>query len=161
MKDVTLCILRQPGEVLLALKKRGFGAGRWNGVGGKLMPGETIEQAAIREAEEEIGVKIKSENLEKIAKLSFLFPTHQPEEGWDQMVHIYFVTDWVGEPSESEEMQPQWFKHEEIPFAEMWPDDTLWLPRTLAGEKLEGEFHFADDGTTFLKYDLRAVDTIH
>ena len=75
MKDTTLCLLVREGEVLLAMKKRGFGAGRWNGVGGKCLPGETIEQATVREAEEEIGVKINPVHLEKVATLSFYFPS--------------------------------------------------------------------------------------
>ena len=43
-------------DICLAMKKRGFGKGRWNGVGGKVEAGETIEAAAMREAREEIGV---------------------------------------------------------------------------------------------------------
>lgn len=155
MRNATLCILRRPGEVLLAMKKRGFGAGRWNGVGGKPQEGDlTIEHTALREMEEEIGVRAVAEKLDKVGSLKFYFSA-KPD--WNQEVHIYFLHEWEGEPSESEEMRPQWFKHEEIPFTKMWSDDILWLPRALAGEKLEGEFHFADDGTTFYKYDLRVV----
>lgn len=36
-------------KVLLGLKKRGLGVDKWNGFGGKLEPGETIEEAAKRE----------------------------------------------------------------------------------------------------------------
>jgi 8-oxo-dGTP pyrophosphatase MutT (NUDIX family) len=56
MKHVTIMFLRREGELLLAMKKRGFGQGKWNGAGGKAEPGETPLQAAIRETEEEIGV---------------------------------------------------------------------------------------------------------
>jgi|SRR3989344_4150736 len=155
MNSTTLGLLLREGEVLLALKKRGFGAGRWNGFGGKLAPGESVEQGLIREAVEEIGVIIKPEDLEKIAILNFYFPPAKAEQGWNQSVHIYCVRQWQGEPRESEEMKPQWFKYAEIPFAEMWPDDIHWLPRALRGEKLEGDFYFADDGDSFLKFDLR------
>lgn len=44
-------------SVLLGLKKRGFGTGKWNGFGGKVEPGETIRQAAIREMKEEAGIE--------------------------------------------------------------------------------------------------------
>ena len=60
---------KKKDKVLLAMKKRGFGAGKWNGVGGKVKDGETIKQAAIRE--QESGVTLQS--LEKVAVL-VLFP---------------------------------------------------------------------------------------
>jgi len=54
--ELTLLFLIKDDQILLAMKKRGFGAGRFNGVGGKVEPGETIEQALIRESQEEINV---------------------------------------------------------------------------------------------------------
>ena len=36
MKQATLCLLVKDNEILLAMKKRGFGVGKWNGVGGKI-----------------------------------------------------------------------------------------------------------------------------
>lgn len=56
LRQATICLLIKDDQVLLALKKRGFGEGKWNGVGGKVKDGETIEQTAIRETQEEIGV---------------------------------------------------------------------------------------------------------
>ena len=56
MKELTLLFLRQGDEVLLAMKKRGFGEGRWNGVGGKVEKGEDELHAAYRELEEETGI---------------------------------------------------------------------------------------------------------
>jgi 8-oxo-dGTP pyrophosphatase MutT (NUDIX family) len=49
-KQMTLGYLVRGDEVLMAMKKRGFGVGKWNGTGGKLQPGETVEEAMIREA---------------------------------------------------------------------------------------------------------------
>jgi mutator protein MutT len=127
-------------EICLALKKRGFGMGRYNGAGGKVEEGlETIEEAAIRETQEEIGVE--TEELKKIAELSFYFP-HKSD--WDQKVHVYFVENWDGEPRESEEMDPRWFSIDKIPFEKMWPDDIFWLPRVLNGERIEAMFIFGE-----------------
>ena len=53
------------------MKKRGFGEGRWNGFGGKLHEGETCEEAALRELEEESGLKATS--VEKVGELHFSF----------------------------------------------------------------------------------------
>ena len=47
-KLLTLVLIREPSRVLLGMKKRGFGEGRWNGFGGKVEQGETITQAAYR-----------------------------------------------------------------------------------------------------------------
>jgi 8-oxo-dGTP pyrophosphatase MutT (NUDIX family) len=160
MRDTTLIFLvkrfvdgnkaEQVSEICLAMKKRGFGVGRWNGVGGKLNPGESIEQAAIREAYEEIGVKISSEDdLKKTAELEFLFADPQ-KSNWNQLVHVYFCKKWEGEPVESEEMKPEWFRVSEIPFKNMWPDDPFWLPKVIAGNFVEASFTFGD-GDAILK----------
>lgn len=136
-----LFLLRGNGEtseILLAMKKRGFGSGRWNGVGGKLEPGETMEQATIRECQEEIG--ITPSELQKVAVHSFVFPDGTP----DMEVHSYLSRAWQGEPSETEEMAPRWFKVSAIPYADMWEDDIVWLPLVLSGKLLTTVFTFDD-----------------
>ena len=50
------------------------------------------------------------------------------------MVHIYTTEVWNGEPVESEEMKPYWYKVEDIPYDRMWEDDKYWLPKVLNGE---------------------------
>src|SRR4051812_23340605 len=95
MRNVTLCLLIKGDEVLLAMKKRGFGAGKWNGIGGKVNEGESIEAAAVREAEEEIGVKIDIKDLEYTATTNFFFKD-KPE--WNQSMKTFFVAKWEGEP---------------------------------------------------------------
>lgn len=144
MRQTTLCLLVRENqnnkELLLAMKKRGFGVGKWNGVGGKIdseKGDRNITDTAIRETEEEIGVKIK--DLEKVAVLSFYFPY---KKEWDQDVHVYLIKDWDEEPIESEEMLPKWFKINEIPFDQMWDDDKFWLPKILEGKKLKAKFVF-------------------
>jgi 8-oxo-dGTP pyrophosphatase MutT (NUDIX family) len=138
----TLCLLIKDGEILLAMKKRGFGMGKWNGVGGKMdaeKGDKNVVDAIIRETKEEIGVDIK--NPEKTGIFHFRFP-YKPD--WDQDVHLFLVKEWDGNPEESEEMKPQWFKLGEIPYEKMWDDDKLWLPRILKGEKLEADFIFKE-----------------
>jgi 8-oxo-dGTP pyrophosphatase MutT (NUDIX family) len=164
MKKATLCFLVKENQgdkkILLAMKKRGFGAGKWNGVGGKLdsqKGDENVTDVAIRETEEEIGVKIKE--LEKAAVLNFYFPSVAKEKEWDQEVHVFLVKDWQGEPSETEEMAPKWFKETEIPFKEMWVDDKLWLSHILKGKKLRGEFIFSTE-ETIEKHNIKFVEEI-
>lgn len=142
MKITTLCFLHTDKDILLAMKKRGFGVGRMNGVGGKIKEDESIEQATIREAFEEIEVTIPEDKLEKVAILHFSFDS-KPE--WDQECHVYFVSEWEGEPIESEEMNPEWYSKDNLPFDNMWPDDKHWLPRVLSGERVRGHFSFTED----------------
>ncbi len=143
MRLTTLCFLIREDSVLLALKKRGFGAGKWNGVGGKVESGENIRGAAVREAQEEIGVSVREENLEERAVLTFLF--HE-EPLWNQECHVFFTEHFEGDPCESDEMKPKWFPISDIPFGSMWKDDPLWFPRTLAGEQLRATFRFSREG---------------
>lgn len=146
MKEATICLLirgnQKDKELLLAMKKRGFGAGKWNGVGGKIdleKGDKNVTDAAIRETEEEIGVKIKE--LEKVAVLNFYFPYNRT---WEQTVHVFLAQNWEREPVESEEMAPRWFKIQEIPYGKMWDDDKVWLPKILEGKKLKADFIFKE-----------------
>lgn len=133
---LTLIIIHKDGKVLLGMKKRSFGEGRWNGFGGKLMEGESLETAAHRELLEEAGVTVP--HLEEVGMLDFAFES-------DPMVlevHVFRATDLIGEPVETEEMLPKWFAEGEIPFDQMWSDDQFWFPFFLAGKKFRGRFLF-------------------
>ncbi len=146
LRDATLMFLikKEQGaitDICLAMKKRGFGIGRWNGVGGKVdKQDKTVEDGAKRETKEEIGVDII--DFYKIAELIFYF-SHNHD--WDQLVHVYFSEKWQGEPVESEEMDPKWFSLPEIPFQKMWPDDEFWLPEVLKGNFLKAVFKFGEN----------------
>lgn len=135
---MTLCIVHQHPKVLLGMKKRGFGVGRWNGFGGKVLPGESIEDATRRELLEEAGIEVG--DLEKYGIIDFEFKGN-PEI---LEVHIFKATDFTGEPTEGEEMKPQWYFVDEIPFKEMWPDDIYWIPLFLKGKKFKGKFLFGE-----------------
>lgn len=151
MKITTLCFLVRGNKVLLAMKKRGFGVGKWNGVGGKVSENEEIKDATVREAEEEIGVSINPADLKSCGSIKFSF---EGNSDWNQKVHIFITEKWEGEPAESEEMRPQWHEYGKLPFEEMWLDDPHWLPKVLAGKKIEGEFLFNNNGSEILKFEV-------
>jgi len=154
MKLTTLCLLKKDNRILLAMKKRGFGVGKWNGVGGKVAEGEIVEVAALREMEEEIGISAKIGDLKNVGNIKFYF-SNKPE--WDQHMHIFFVKNWIGEPRETGEMRPRWHSHSEIPFGEMWPDDIHWLPMVLDGKKIKAEFYFNESGDKIEKFDIKEI----
>jgi mutator protein MutT len=151
-KTCTLLFLRRDDQILLAMKKRGFGANLWNGVGGKVDPGETIEQALVRECQEEIGVTPLS--FSKVAEHDFL--NDAATEPWQQLVHVYMCDAWEGEPTESEEMAPAWFALGDIPYNKMWQDDQMWLPLVLKGKNVSCTFGF-DEHDEILSATLTVV----
>jgi len=140
-KVLTLFIAHKGGNVLLGMKKRGFGQGRWNGFGGKVEPGERIEDSVVREVREEAGIIPKG--MRKRAVFEFEY------ENADELfeVHLFSAPDIEGDLKETEEMRPQWFAHSEIPFKDMWPDDAYWFPLFLAGKNFRGQFRFRDYNT--------------
>lgn len=138
---LTLVFARRASQILLGMKKRGFGAGRWNGFGGKVKDGEAVEDAARREFLEEAGLAARE--LSKRGDLHFTFAG----DPVPLYVQVFEALSWDGEAKESEEMAPKWFFLTKIPYDAMWPDDKLWLPLFLAGKKFRGEFMFADQST--------------
>ena len=134
----TLCMIYDDEQILPGMKKRGFGEGRWNGFGGKPRKGESIEETLYRELQEEIGVTPK--DVRKRGVLTFR------NDGSEELieVHVFSAREYEGEPREGEEMRPQWFRHADVPYDEMWKDDRYWIPLLLAGKNFEGRFVFKD-----------------
>ncbi len=142
-KQATLCFVldRENKKILLGMKKRGFGIGKYNGFGGKVNSEETFKQAALREFIEESCLTAKLQDLTKVAELDFYFP-YKLE--FDQTVHVYLIKEINGYAKETEEMAFKWFKLTEIPYENMWDDDKYWLPKIIEGKKLSASFVFKD-----------------
>lgn len=149
LRKSTLLFLLREDSILLAMKKRGFGKGKLNGVGGKVDGDETPEEAAVRECEEE--VEVSPLVFKKVAILDFFFPKDKPD--WNQQVHVFFCTEWSGEPMETEEMRPIWHKLDMIPYDKMWPDDIFWLPKALDRNFINATFEF-DSNEDIKNYKL-------
>ena len=143
LRQATITLLLKNDEVLLAMKKRGFGAGKWNGVGGKPNTHEDIYSTAIRESKEEIGVTPL--NIKNVEILNFYFPLVPKEKSYDQTVLVFTATDWKGTPIESDEMKPKWFKIQDVPYDQMWVDDVVWMPKVFGGALVKGSFMFGEN----------------
>lgn len=141
----TLLFVLHDHRILLIRKKRGFGVGKINGPGGKLAPGESALQAAVREVEEEVGVTPL--NARARGTLSFQFT-----DGLALHVSVFTATEHTGELVESDEALPFWADIAALPYDEMWADDRVWLPHLLAGRDVTLRAVFADD--TMLDYTL-------
>lgn len=154
MKQTTLVFLKRDNQLLLAMKKRGYGKGRWNGVGGKVEPDETVEAGMIRECEEEIAVQPTSYEL--VAELEF--DQYFKQQHDFMRVTVYIATEWSGQPTESEEVKPAWFETNALPYDEMWPDDPYWLPLVLAGKKIQASFTM-DQNDAILSHQIDEVSS--
>ncbi len=137
MKATLLFVLRD-GEVLLIRKKRGLGAGKMNGPGGRVEPGETAEQCAVREVEEELGIRVLDPRWR--GELHFQFV-----DGLALHCVVFTGTQFEGTPVETDEAVPHWTKFDAVPFAEMWADDVHWLPGLLDGGNFRAWFDFDAD----------------
>jgi mutator protein MutT len=147
MQHVTLLFLRRNNQVLLAMKKRGFGAGKWNGAGGKLEPNETPTAAAIRECQEEVGVT--PSDLQAVGEIDFY---DKAADDFHHHMHIFTAHKWDGDPTETEEMRPEWFAVNALPYATMWAADKQWIPLVLDGKTVHGTIIF--NGDTLVSNDI-------
>jgi 8-oxo-dGTP diphosphatase len=143
-----LCFILRRDEILLIRKKRGFGAGKINGPGGKVNPGETPLAAALRETYEELG--IRPLGAEERGALHFQF-----RDGYSLHCAVFVASAYKGEPHETDEAVPLWTPLDAIPYDEMWADDRHWLPLLIQGESFSGYFEF--DGEELLSRNI----TVH
>ncbi len=148
-EKAVLCFIRDNDKILLIHKKTGLGAGKINGPGGRLEPGETEAEAAVRETEEETG--LVPLNPEKRGVLFFQF-----KDGYKLLGTVFFASEYSGKMIETDEALPFWCNIEEIPFEKMWEDDILWLPEAIKGKHFNGKFIFDKD--SMISRDLEIED---
>ena len=144
----TLVFIVKDYRVLLIRKKRGLGAGKVNGPGGRLESGETFKACAIREVQEELHVT--PVHPTKVGQHAFQFV-----DGYSIFVHVYRASNLIGNPEETEEAVPFWCDIDAIPYEEMWEDDRYWLPFVLDKQQFSGRWIF--DGDAMLDYELDTV----
>lgn len=152
VERANLCFVVKGGRVLLIRKKRGLGAGKMNAPGGKLEPGETARDAAVRETQEEVGVTPL--HLEERGLLRFQFV-----DGYSLSCIVFVAKDFVGEPVSTDEADPIWANLDSVPYEEMWADDREWLPSVLEGGTFTGSFLF--DGEAMLEKEVHFHGPFH
>ena len=147
----TVTLIYQHPRVLLGMKKKRFGLGKYNGFGGRVEDEETLEQAAVRETVEESGITVL--DPKKVGEILFHFQTDEQ----DHLVHFFRAEKFNGNLRESDEMKPEWFDVDKIPYEQMWVDDKYWLPLLLSGKKFRGNFVFNKDFQV-AEYKLKEVE---
>jgi len=144
-EHATLVFVLRPDQILLIHKRRGLGRGKITGPGGKLEPGETVAEGALRELREEVG--LRAVDPERAGELYFQF-----SNDYKLRVTVFRVSDCKGEPITTDEAVPLWVARDQIPYARMWADDRLWIPLMLANTPFEGRFLF--DGEQMLGHRI-------
>jgi len=142
----TLLFVVKDGSILLIRKKRGLGAGKINGPGGRLEPGETTVEGAIRETREELCIEAIDPVLR--GELHFQFV-----DGYSLFCSVFVAPDFTGVPTETDEAVPLWSRVDEVPYHEMWEDDEHWLPGVIAGRQFRGYFTFDGDKMLWHRVD--------
>lgn len=146
----TLLFVVRDGRVLLIHKKRGLGAGKVNGPGGRIDPGETPRQCAIRETREEL--LVTPTGVRAAGELRFHFLDGLSIHGF-----VFRADDCDGEPQETDEAIPLWTPVDAVPYDRMWADDRHWLPLLLAGTPFDGRFTFDADRMLDMVVDVLEV----
>lgn len=150
VERATLLFVVRDEQVLLIHKKRGLGAGKINGPGGRIEEGETPEACAIREVEEE--VKVTPTGVSEAGELFFQFVDGHSIHGY-----VFRANECIGDPQETDEADPFWISIHDIPYDSMWADDRIWMPLMLDRKPFVGRYLF--DGDTMLGYTTEAPTT--
>ena len=133
-----LCFIVRQKEVLLILKKRGLGQGKINAPGGKIEPGESPLQAAIRETQEEVGLTPR--DPQPLGELFFQFT-----DGFSIHCTVFRADGCDGREVETDEAVPIWTPLDAVPYDAMWADDIGWVPLLLERRAFRGYYLFEDD----------------
>lgn len=141
MKLATLVLILEGNKILLGRKKRGIGAGNLNSPGGKMEEGETLEECAVRETREEMGVHLDKDSLEKVAVVTFFVSGDPMFE-----CHVFRAMSHSGTPLETEEMAPEWYELSSLPLEKMHEGDRAWFLRAAQGERFKANVYYRGKG---------------
>jgi len=125
MKLATLCYIRRSGKTLMihrVKKANDIHEGKWNGLGGKLEPGESPEECVVREVLEESGLLATHLRL----KGFLTFPLFARDEDW--YAFVFVVDEFEGELIDSPEGDLEWIDNDKLLGLNLWEGDQLFLP---------------------------------
>jgi 8-oxo-dGTP diphosphatase len=125
LKLATLCYVRKNGKTLMlhrVKKQNDIHQGKWNGLGGKLEPGETPEECVRREVLEEAGLIVHKVTFKGV----LTFPLFAHDEDW--YAFVFTTDDFEGELIDSTEGNLRWIENERLMELELWEGDRQFLP---------------------------------
>jgi len=143
MKLATLCyVIDKKNDFTLMIyrnkKQNDYHEGKWNGLGGKFEPGESPEECAIREIEEESGLKVKSVTM----KGFITFPLFDGKEDW--YVFLFTADEFQGDLIESPEGKLEWIPNGMLTEINLWDGDKIFIPWLLGDRFFSAKFNYRD-----------------
>lgn len=138
MKQATLVFIINDNKVLLGEKKRGeIGTGTLNGPGGKREGNESLMECAVRETYEELGVTLQPSKLKEVAVVTF-YADGIP----DFEVYVYRTHQLISAPIETDDMIPEWYLIDDLPFERMLESDRAWVSRALKDSAFKANVYY-------------------
>lgn len=137
----TLCYLKRDGKTLMVhrtKKANDMHMGKWNGLGGKLEAGETPEECAIREIQEESGLRV----TEPILKGILTFPGFANDEDW--YAFIFLAHKFEGDLIDSPEGTLKWVHDNDLLDLNLWEGDRIFIPWLEQPHFFSGKFVYVD-----------------
>jgi 8-oxo-dGTP diphosphatase len=137
----TLCYVKKNGKTLMIhrnKKQNDVHAGKWNGLGGKVEPGETPEECVIREIFEESGLRIRNPRLSGL----ITFPKFAHGEDW--YAYVFIAREFSGELIDSPEGQLAWVEDNKLMDLPFWEGDYIFLPWLEDNRFFSAKFSYRD-----------------
>jgi len=158
-----LCFLTRGERVLMLHRRYPPNQGLWNGVGGRIEPGETPLAACVREVEEETGCRLSAANFRGLLTWTgfeikdgglYLFTAVLPTPETDALVHPYqpIPFDFVCPEGELAWQPRQWA----CTASEVVSNLHICLPRILDGAPPQ-EYHFDYSNGQIMQYDIKKI----
>ena len=130
-------------RVLTGLKRKSYGAGFRSLPGGGIDPGESPEDAAVREVMEEAGIRISPQDLLSFGQVEFSWEDNPSKT---HRSHVFVAHVQSAEVCESEEMKDlHWHSRNEFPFEKLTPKNRPLFRAVLNGERVDRRFVFRGD----------------
>ena len=137
MQLSTLCYLKKNGKTLMmhrTKKDKDVHEGKWNGLGGKFLKGESPEECVIREVKEESGLRIKKPQLRGV----MTFPSFKDKEDW--VVFLFTASEFTGRLKECDEGKLEWIEDKKLSALNLWEGDKIFFEWLKEGRFFSAKF---------------------
>ncbi len=152
MLRMTLCEVVKGKMLLLKKANRGISKGKWNGLGGKIESGESEKENAVREIEEESGLRAK--RLERRGTIYFSKGSRGNRLG---RISLFVCNNFSGQLKAGSEGELKWFDTGNLPYDRMWDDDRYWMPLLMRGYAFEAEFIYDKKMEKVIALSIRKI----